>query len=47
MNAYLMLVTFGALNKFINQSAAGSMLMTGATTLLTETYSPFEKRKTY
>lgn len=45
MNAYLMLVTFGALNKFINQSAAGSMLMTGATTLLTETYSRLRNGK--
>ena len=45
MNAYLMLVTFGALNKFINQSAAGSMLMTGATTLFTETYSRLRNGK--
>lgn len=45
MNAYLMLVTFGALNKFINQSAAGSMLMTGATTLLTETYARLRNGK--
>lgn len=45
MNAYLMLVTFGALNKFINQSAAGSMLMTGATTLITETYSRLRNGK--
>ena len=45
MNAYLMLVTFGALNKFINQSAMGTMLMTGATTLITETYSRLRNGK--
>lgn len=45
MNAYLMLVTFGALNKFINKSAFGTMLMTGATTLVTETYSRLRNGK--
>lgn len=45
MNAYLMLVTFGALNKYINQSAFGTMLMTGATTLITETYSRLRNGK--
>lgn len=45
MNAYLMLVTFGALNKFINKSAFGSMLMTGITTLATETYSRLRNGK--
>ncbi len=45
MNAYLMLVTFGALNKYVNQSAFGTMLMTGATTLVTETYSRLRNGK--
>ena len=38
-NAYITLITLGALQKFINNSALGIMLMTGATTLTTEAFS--------
>lgn len=38
-NAYITLVTLGALNKYINNSKMGIMLMTGLTTLTTEAFS--------
>lgn len=38
-NAYITLITLGALQKYINNSAMGIMLMTGATTLTTEAFS--------
>lgn len=38
-NAYITLITLGALQKYINNSAAGIMLTTGATTLTTEAFS--------
>lgn len=38
-NAYITLVTLGALNKYINDSKMGIMLMTGLTTLTTEAFS--------
>lgn len=38
-NAYITLITLGALQKYINNSALGIMLMTGATTLTTEAFS--------
>ena len=38
-SGYLTLVTLGALNKYINNSKAGIMLMTGATVLFTEAFS--------
>ncbi len=38
-NAYITLVTLGALNKYINNSKMGIMLMTALTTLTTEAFS--------
>ncbi len=38
-NAYLMLITYGALQKYINNSKAGIMLMTAVTVLFTEAFS--------
>ena len=38
-NAYITLITLGALQKYINNSALGIFLMTGATTLTTEAFS--------
>ncbi len=38
-NAYITLITLGALQKYINNSSLGIMLMTGATTLTTEAFS--------
>ena len=38
-NAYITLITLGALQKYINNSAWGIMLMTGLTTLTTEAFS--------
>lgn len=38
-SGYLTLVTLGALNKYINNSKLGIMLMTGATVLVTEAFS--------
>ena len=38
-SGYLTLITLGALNKYINNSKAGIMLMTGGTVLLTEAFS--------
>ncbi len=38
-SGYLTLVTLGALNKYINNSKLGIMLMTGGTVLLTEAFS--------
>ena len=38
-NAYITLITLGALQKYINNSAASIMLMTGTTTLITEAFS--------
>ena len=38
-SGYLTLVTLGALNKFINNSKLGIMLMTGGTVLVTEAFS--------
>ena len=38
-NAYITLVTLGALNKYINNSKMGIMLMTAITTLTTEAFS--------
>lgn len=38
-NAYITLITLGALQKFINNSALGIFMMTGATTLVTEAFS--------
>lgn len=38
-NAYITLITLGALQKYINNSALGIFLMTGATTLVTEAFS--------
>ena len=38
-NAYITLITLGALQKYINNSAFGIMLMTGLTTLTTEAFS--------
>lgn len=38
-NAYITLITLGALQKYINNSALGIMLMTGLTTLTTEAFS--------
>lgn len=38
-NAYITLVTLGALQKYINNSKMGIMLMTAATTLTTEAFS--------
>lgn len=38
-SGYLTLVTLGALNKYINNSKLGIMLMTGATVLFTEAFS--------
>lgn len=38
-NAYIILITLGALQKYINNSALGIFLMTGATTLTTEAFS--------
>lgn len=38
-NAYITLVTLGALNKYINNSKMGIMLMVGLTTLTTEAFS--------
>lgn len=39
LNAYITLVTMGALQKYINNSKLGIMLMTAATTLVTESFS--------
>ena len=38
-NAYITLITLGALQKYINNSALGIFMMTGATTLVTEAFS--------
>lgn len=38
-NAYITLITLGALNKYINNSKMGIMLMTALTTLTTEAFS--------
>lgn len=38
-NAYITLITLGALQKYINHSSAGIFMMTGATTLVTEAFS--------
>ncbi len=38
-SAYLTLITMGALNKYINNSKIGIMLMTGTTVLITEAFS--------
>lgn len=38
-NAYITLITLGALQKYINNSAFGIFMMTGATTLVTEAFS--------
>ena len=38
-NAYITLITLGALQKYINHSALGIFMMTGATTLVTEAFS--------
>ena len=38
-NAYITLITLGALQKYINNSSWGIFLMTGATTLVTEAFS--------
>ena len=38
-NAYITLITLGALQKYINNSAMGIFMMTGATTLVTEAFS--------
>lgn len=38
-NAYITLITLGALQKYINNSSWGIFMMTGATTLVTEAFS--------
>ena len=38
-NAYITLITLGALQKYINNSALGIFMMTGITTLVTEAFS--------
>ena len=38
-NAYITLITLGALQKYINHSPLGIFMMTGATTLVTEAFS--------
>lgn len=38
-NAYITLITLGALQKYINNSGFGIFMMTGATTLVTEAFS--------
>ena len=38
-NAYITLITLGALQKYINNSSLGIFMMTGATTLVTEAFS--------
>lgn len=38
-NAYITLITLGALQKYINNSPLGIFMMTGATTLVTEAFS--------
>ena len=38
-NAYITLITLGALQKYINNSSFGIFMMTGATTLVTEAFS--------
>lgn len=38
-NAYITLITLGALQKYINNSGMGIFMMTGATTLVTEAFS--------
>lgn len=45
LSGYLTLVTMGALQKYINHSKAGIMLMTGGTVLVTETYSRLRNGK--
>lgn len=40
-NAYITLITLGALQRYINNSALGIFLMTGFTTLVTEAFSRF------
>lgn len=44
-SGYLTLVTLGALNKYINNSKLGIMLMTGATVLVTEAFSRLSNGK--
>lgn len=44
-SGYLTLVTLGALNKYINNSKLGIMLMTGGTVLLTEAFSRLSNGK--
>ena len=45
LNAYITLVTLGALQKFINNSVAGTFITTFFTTLFTESYSRLKNGK--
>lgn len=45
LSGYLTLITMGALQKYINHSKAGIMMMTGGTVLVTETYSRLRNGK--